>query len=166
MKTYSRRKKARRRKCRHCHELFTPDPRNLRHQQHCSDIRCRQASKKAAQHRWLSSSKGEGYFEGPENAARVRLWREDHPGYSKRSRTKRSCALQDVSSSQVIEKKEDTRSLNHAPLQDLSSLQPALLIGLIASLTGSTLQDDIAETARRLVVSGRDILGFCAQTNP
>jgi hypothetical protein len=38
-------------------------------------------------------------------------------------------------------------------------VQPALIIGLIANLTGSTLQDDIAATSRRFIDFGRDILG-------
>jgi hypothetical protein len=54
---------------------------------------------------------------------------------------------------------EDERRLKSGALQDVCSLQPALLIGLIASLTGSTLQDDIAESSRRFIISGQDILG-------
>ena len=30
-----------RRKCRHCGQLFRPDPRNLRHQRYCSAKECR-----------------------------------------------------------------------------------------------------------------------------
>ena len=159
MSESSRRRSARRRKCRHCHELYTPDPRNVRHQKYCSKPQCRRASKKAAQRRWLSSKKGSGYFRGPENVKRVQQWREAHPGYWRRMVSKRADALQDGLSLEVIEKSSDTQGLNRSALQDVCSLQPVLLVGLIASITGSTLQDDIAETARRLVVSGRDILG-------
>ncbi len=35
-----------------------------------------------------------------------------------------------------------------------------LVVGLISLFTGSTLQDDIAETSRRLVARGHDILGM------
>jgi hypothetical protein len=42
-------KKNRRRKCRHCRELFRPDPRNHRHQRYCSKPACRRASKAASQ---------------------------------------------------------------------------------------------------------------------
>jgi hypothetical protein len=44
-------------------------------------------------------------------------------------------------------------------LQDVFFTQPAVVVGLIAHLTGLTLQDDIATTARRLQQLGRDILG-------
>jgi hypothetical protein len=43
-------------------------------------------------------------------------------------------------------------------LQDVFFLQPTVVVGLIAHLTGLTLQDDIATTARRLQQLGRDIL--------
>ena len=47
-------------------------------------------------------------------------------------------------------------------LQDLLLTQPALVVGLISMMTGSALQEDIAETVRRLQRKGLDILG----TNP
>jgi hypothetical protein len=48
-------------------------------------------------------------------------------------------------------------------LQDSFFMQPAVLVGLIAQLTGLSLQDDIAVTARRLQQLGRDILGGSPQ---
>jgi hypothetical protein len=36
--------------------------------------------------------------------------------------------------------------------------QPAVLIGFIAQFTGSTLQDDLVRSTRRLVELGNDIL--------
>lgn len=45
-----------------------------------------------------------------------------------------------------------------SPLQDLLNAQPMILIGLIAHLTGSALQDNIALTSRRLQQLGNDIL--------
>ena len=66
-------KRYRRRKCRHCKELFRPDPRNLRHQRYCSKPACRRASKAASQHRWLSKAQNRDYFRGAENVQRVRV---------------------------------------------------------------------------------------------
>ena len=62
----------RRRKCRHCGQLFRPDPRNLRHQRYCSAKECRRASKAASQRRWLAKAENRDYFRGPEQMARVR----------------------------------------------------------------------------------------------
>ena len=60
-----------RRKCRHCGQLFRPDPRNLRHQRYCSAKECRRASKAASQRRWLAKTENRDYFRGPEQMARV-----------------------------------------------------------------------------------------------
>lgn len=153
--------RSRKQKCLYCKGYFIPDPRNKHHQKYCSKPNCRQASKKVSQQHWLTSSKGVGYFSGSYNVTRVQKWRQEHPGYWKNTVSRRSEPLQDVLNLQVADIKEDTNIrdlLPHGTLQDLSFLQPALFIGLIASLTGSTLQDDIAKTTRRFIDSGRDIL--------
>lgn len=156
------RQKAKQRSCISCNELFVPDTRNHHHQKYCNKPECRKASKRAAQQRWLASEKGDGYFSGDDNKRRVREWRKAHPEYWKRHKgtnSKSEVALQDFSSSQVIENKEKVEISQKDALQDFYFLQPALIIGLISTLTGSTLQDDIAATGRRLIDSGRDILG-------
>ena len=61
-----------RRKCRHCAQLFRPDPRNALHQRYCSAPACRRASKAASQRRWLAKAANRDYFRGPEHVARVR----------------------------------------------------------------------------------------------
>lgn len=157
-----RRRALRLRRCKHCKELYRRDARNGWHQEYCSKPGCRQASKKASQRRWLNSPKGRGYFRGPENVERVRQWRAAHPGYGKRGAS--GCALQDILPAQVVDKQRDAcaaadiQALLAQPLQDIYPVQSALLIGMVATLSGSTLQDDIAETTRRFIVYGRDIL--------
>ncbi len=151
--------------CSNCNELYLPDARNRYHQKYCTRPQCRKASKQDAQQRYLSSEKGAKYFSGEDNKRRVREWRKAHPGYWKRKKVQPAeppVALQDVLNPQVIENTEnkDTHEIpENDALQDLCFLQPALIIGLISTLTGSTLQDDIATTSRRLIDSGRDILG-------
>ena len=41
-------------------------------------------------------------------------------------------------------------------------MQPAVVVGLISMMTGNSLQEDIAATARVLIRKGRDIL----ESNP
>lgn len=166
MKTPPRKRRSRRRKCRHCEELYIPDPRNRYHQKYCSKPACRQASKKASQQRWLHSDKGHGYFQGQENVLRVQQWRAAHPGYWKRAVPKGCDTLQEVLSPQPVNQQEVTDSLNASALQDVCFVQPALLVGLIANLTGTTLQDEIAQITRRYIVSGQDILGIGPAHNP
>ena len=140
-------KRYRRRKCRHCKELFRPDPRNLRHQRYCSRPQCRRASKAASQHRWLSKAQNRDYFRGAENVQRVRQWRAAHPGYWQRIGSKAGIALQEDSSAQLTEPKEKTPTLTALALQDLLRAQPLVLIGLIANLTGTALQEAMPHAA-------------------
>jgi hypothetical protein len=49
-----------------------------------------------------------------------------------------------------------------SPLQDVLMAQPAVLIGLIAHLVGTPLQDDIVRTTGRLLRLGQDILATSA----
>jgi len=151
-------KRYRKRKCKHCHEFFLPDPRNHYHQRYCSKPDCRRASKVASQHRWLSKPGNRSYFRGPANVERVRAWRKANPGYRKRKETQGPSALQDLYPSQVADNPSDSDDLEHSPLQDLLASQAIVLIGLIAQLTDSTLQEDIAQCGRRLLHLGQDIL--------
>lgn len=145
-------------KCLCCNEKFLPDARNRRHQQYCTKGACRKASKAARQARWLAKPENRDYFRGSANCERVRQWRLANPGYSRRKTTSRQLALQDVSNPQPIEKGPLEPSCTTSPLQDVLLLQPALLVGLIAVVTGHVLQDDIAASVRQFLNRGRDIL--------
>jgi hypothetical protein len=60
---------------------------------------------------------------------------------------------------QPVEIQRDSGILVPAVLQDVIAAQPLVLIGLIANLTGSALQEDIAKSSRRLLRLGQDIIG-------
>jgi hypothetical protein len=150
-------KRGRRRKCLCCGDLFRPDPRNHRHQRYCSQPACRKASKAASQRRWLAKPDNCDYFKGPENVARVQAWRAAHPGYWRRGKNS-APALQEVSRAQAIAPQSNPATLAGVALQEVLAAQPAVLIGLIAHITDSALQEDIALTSRRLLQLGQDIL--------
>ncbi len=147
----------RRRKCPHCKCLFRPDPRNRRHQRFCSKPDCRRASKAESQRRWLSKPANRDYFRGPEHVERVRAWRAAHPGYG-RKRHHKGSALQEHSLAQVTDANKKSAALTVDPLQELSRVQPLILMGLIAHLTNATLQDDIARASRRFQQLAHDVL--------
>jgi hypothetical protein len=149
-----------RRKCKHCHKLFHPDARNRNRQRYCSGPVCRAASKAASQARWLSAPANQDYFRGQVHVARVRGWRARNPQYW-RKRRRVGPALQDPLMAQAIESPVQNNHPASSPLQEMLSAQPALLIGLIAHLAGTPLQDDIVGTIHRLLRLGQDIL-----TNP
>ena len=150
-----------RRKCKCCRKLFRPDPRNRRHQYYCSAPTCRAASKAASQARWLAQPENRNYFRGPVHVARVQAWRSRHPGYWRKGQDI-DPALQDVSTAQLIGSADKTDDFAGSPLQELLSAQPAVLIGLIAHLVGTPLQDDIVRSAERLLRLGNDILATSA----
>ncbi|MEE9398326.1 MAG: hypothetical protein V3V31_15080 [Methylococcales bacterium] len=151
-------KRQRKHKCLHCHALFQPDRRNVRHQKYCSETPCRKASKAASQRRWLAKDSNKNYFCGPENVQRVQAWRKSHPGYWRSTGGLTDLALQDDSSAQVFECNVKSEVLASLQFQDLLTHQGIVLIGLIAHLSDSPLQDDIAEMGRRLIELGGDIL--------
>ena len=111
---------------------------------------CRQASKAASQHRWLQKPGNRDYFTGPTHVERVRAWRQAHPGYGRHQGAQPADALQEKLGPQETQKQQLATGLTPHALQDDFFLQPAVFIGLIAHLTGLTLQDDIATTTRRL----------------
>jgi hypothetical protein len=150
-----------RRKCKCCLRLFRPDPRNRRHQRYCAATACRAASKAASQARWLAAPENQGYFRGPVNVARVQAWRSRHPGYWRKDR-RVGAALQELSMAQHLGSTIETAKAARSPLQDVLIAQPAVLIGLIAHIVGTPLQDDIVRTADRLLRLGRDILATSA----
>ena len=142
------------RKCRNCHKLFRPDSRNQAKQEYCSEEDCRKASKAASQKRWLAKKENRNYFKGADNVKRVQEWRKENPGYWRRDQN----ALQDDSLEKTAIDQTDTSKLTEDALQDLLTAQSAVLVGLIATFTGDTLQDHIASTARNMQQLGNDIL--------
>jgi hypothetical protein len=146
-----------RRKCKCCHKLFRPDPRNRYHQRYCGAPPCRAASKAASQARWLAAPENRDYFRGPVNVARVRAWRSRNPGYW-RKRRRTGVALQDLSLGQAVDSTNKKANFASPPLQEILSAQPAVLIGLIAHISGTPQQEEIVRTTDRLLRLGQDIL--------
>ena len=160
MKAQFPRKRRRRRKCQCCGELYMPDVRHFRDQKYCSKPECKRASKLASHRRWLRSRKGAEYRDPEEGKRRVREWREKHPGYSRLTAGRRSRALRDTCSSQMVDREQVNRGLSGMALRDTSLSEPALAVGLIAILTGSASQETIVPMVQRSLLLGRDILGI------
>jgi hypothetical protein len=146
----------RRSKCRNCRELFKADARNRGRQKYCAKPMCRAASKTHCQRRWLARPQNEGYFRDAENAARVRRWQQAHPGYWRNTSRCKGRTLQEPCGPQVVEPHTDSALLT---LQEAMRQQGPVLMGLIATLTDSSLQEDMVATSRRLLQLGQDILG-------
>lgn len=147
----------RKRKCKHCQQLFYPDARNAKKQKYCSQPDCRKISKAASQRKWREKDENRDYFSGPDNVKRVRLWRRQNPGYWRKRQTSED-PLQDHSSLETTKGQDVTAQLTLNALQDLLSAQDVVFLGLLAQLSGSALQDDIVTCGRRLQQLGQDIL--------
>ncbi len=154
------------RKCRHCGQWFVPDFRNATRQRYCSEPACRKASKSASQRRWLRKPENRDYFRGPEHVQRAQEWRRTHPENAgvRRVKDETPLPLQDDCHAQPSDNKTELVDLTKdsaikSPLlQELINAQPLVLFGLIAHLTGSLLQDDIARSSRSFIQLGQDIL--------
>jgi hypothetical protein len=155
-----------RRKCLHCGEFYQPDRRNLRHQRYCAKPDCRKRSKAASQRRWLQRPENQAYFRGPDNCQRVKAWRQRHPGYRRKKKAQPPAGLQEVCRTQAPEAQGVSPCPGPDALQDLFSMQPAMVVGLISMMTGSTLQEDIAFTTRLLLRKGQDILAMRSSPSP
>lgn len=145
------------RKCCHCKEFFVPDPRHRQRQRYCAAPLCRRASKGASQERWLRRPENRDYFAGPENVERVRAWRAANPGYRPRGGA-RTVALQEMMNLQVAPAEESAGRDEAVALQETWRAQPPLLLGLIAHLAGTALQEDMAVVMRRLITRGQALL--------
>lgn len=164
--------KAGQRKCLSCGEFFLPNHRNGDRQRYCCAAQCQRVSKAASQARWLAQPANKDYFKGPVHVARVQAWRAAHPGYG-RDRARPSRALQDRLPPQVLDSVEESANRVEPPqppvavaLQDLLSAESPLLAGLVAHLFQPALQEDMANTTRRLVQLGRDVInGRCGEAH-
>ena len=161
-----RMKRTRARKCHHCGQLYHPDYRTSDRQEYCSAVTCRQASHRVAQLRWWRQPENQDYYRGTDQVRRVQAWRKAHPGYWKKKRTEPPVALHDECLAQPVERQGDSTGLNAVALQDVMLVQPAVMVGLIASLTGSALPDEIANSLRRFQAHGQIILGKGPGMNP
>jgi len=156
-------KKIRRRRCKKCHDLFIPDPRNLTRQKFCRKPACKSASKKYSQQKWLKKAKNRDHFSGPENVIRVQQWRQLNPGYWKRRKANKTPplsedALQDTLSLKTATGNGFSSVLIQNALQDSLSPKTLVIIGFDPQLNESALQDIIDITDQGEIKLVPDVL--------
>ena len=140
------------RRCAHCGQRFTINPRVGKRHRFCAKAECIKTSRLVARKRWLRKG-GRQYFGGSVDTQRVRTWRQMNPQYwRRRSRIRRRRR------SDYVLTKRLAATLRYVALQDLIDTHLALKIGMISHLTGSALQDVIAKEIRRLMLRGHAIL--------
>lgn len=147
------------RRCACCGQLFSPDPRCRERQRYCAEPGCRKVSKAASQQRWKTIPANRDYWAGPLRVSKVRAWRENHPGYWRKTKKRGPGRLQDERSTQSVHGELERPGSADGPLQDEWQRESPLVVGLVAMLAGRTLQEDIASVCRDLIAKGREILG-------
>ena len=156
------------RNCLHCTELFDPDYRHRHNQFYCTKPVCKKARQAANLQRWRERPENQDFWRARWNIERVQAWRIAHPDYGKRVKRKkvagRGVALQiAMKSAQVAEDKFDSSGVasdcvTNRVLVDMKTQDP-VLVGLIAQLTGDTLQNAIHQTTARLYEKGQAVMG-------
>ncbi|MBX3738971.1 MAG: hypothetical protein KF715_19920 [Candidatus Didemnitutus sp.] len=136
------------RSCLHCGAKFDVNPRIGRKHRFCSASECRAAAKRRSQGRWLSKPENAGYFKGPSNALRSRLWRAANP---RRRRRKDGSRLRLFGGGLQ-------RTLRSAGAQEMNERQLALFLGLVSILARSGEQESIAAKIREIMLAGEAVL--------
>jgi len=157
-------------KCLNCKDFFIPEACNRAKQNYCCKEACRKKSKAASQRAWLSKPGNADWWKGEANVFRMQEWRRAHPGYSRRRGPRRRVALQVLLNPQPTPPQPPVPLDAAVALQEVSvalqddwKLQPPVVVGLIAHLTGLALQEDIAPMLRAMHSHGRAILGIDVQ---
>ena len=101
-----------------------------------------------AQKRWLRKIENRDHFKGRANLIRVQDWRKGHPGYwQRRARIGR-----------YVVRGRLADLVRQIALQDKIDTHFSLVVGLVSRLTGSALQDEIAQELSRPMLLGHGIL--------
>lgn len=169
----------RKRKCRHCKQLFLPDPRNRYHQKYCREVACQLASQRASLKRWRRSPLSRSPARRATDMERVHKWRRARPGYWKKL-AHPDGALRNLLNPNLIGKTAVLNDESHpaeppGPVaaslgeiknraDDLELKVDALrnlfldtFMGLTSHLSGSPLRDVIAPFLRKLTMLGQEI---------
>jgi hypothetical protein len=144
--------------------LFIPDRRHRDNQKYCLKSKCRQARQAVNLRRWRDDPLNQGFWRGSWNGDRVRAWRAANPGYWKRKRKGAEAPLQIASkpAEAPVASRDQAESTGDCVTNRIPALllgQSPVLVGLIAQMTGTALQNAILQIAGELFEKGQAVLG-------
>jgi hypothetical protein len=144
-------------RCAACGAVFIPDYRAAGRQKYCARPQCQKLRRRESQRRWLAKTGNAAYHSGEEPARRVREWRAANPGYWRRRTAQGDSAAAEPA---TLESLLAPFALQDAcpALQDAWSPQVIALVGLIAWVRGTALQNAIAADLREIMFAGHAIL--------
>jgi hypothetical protein len=143
-------------RCRNCGNYFYPDKFNRHHQRYCSRLECKKASRFASAQRYRNKKSRDKKFRRGESE-RVKCWQRNNPNYWKNRRksskkAEKNKVLRDIAR---VEKLHSDVGV----LRDIANLQNIVMEGLIVTLTGDVLRDDIGAFIRQMYDKGQDVSG-------
>ena len=138
-------------------DYFYPDNYNRHHQRYCcKDNKCRKASSAASSKAYRKKKSEYTQFRQKESE-RVKRWQSKNPDYWKDSQ-KKSKKVQKVG---VLRDFAQAEKLDReiTVLRDFANLQYAVMEGLIITLTGDVLRDDIDGFIRQMYDKSQEVSG-------
>lgn len=144
-------------RCKHCMEYFYPDNYNRHHQRYCcKDDKCRKASRAASSKKYRKKKTEDAPFRQKESE-RVKVWQRKKPDYWKKpkKRAKKSTENEVLRDFAQAENLHDEITV----LRDFANLQYAVMEGLIITLTGDVLRDNIDGFIRQMYDKSQEVSG-------
>jgi hypothetical protein len=144
-------------RCKNCGNYFYPDNFNCHHQHYCSRHECRKASNAASSKAYREKQSQTSEYRRKESE-RVKRWQRKNPNYWKNrqkssKKNEKNKVLRDFA--QVEKLHSDV-----GVLRDIAKLQDAVLKGVIVTLTGDVLRDDINTFIRQMYDKGNEVSGM------
>jgi hypothetical protein len=144
-------------RCKNCGNYFYPDNFNRHHQRYCSRHECRKASKAASSKAYRKKQSQDANFRRQESE-RVKRWQRKNSNYwkNRQKSTKKDEKNKVLRDFAQVEKLHSDIGV----LRDIAKLQDAVLKGVIVTLTGDVLRDDINTFIRQMYDKGNEVSGM------
>jgi len=144
-------------RCKNCGNYFYPDNYNRHNQKYCSRDECRKASHTASSKKYRKNKSKNAEFRQQEST-RVQLWQFQNPNYRKKSskKAKKDNFPELLRDFAQVENMQNEITL----LRDFANLQYHVIEGLIITLTGDVLRDNIGEYIRQMYDKSREVSGI------
>ena len=148
--------KTRKIRCKNCGNYFYPDSFNRHHQKYCSRTECRKASHRASSSKYRKKKSSDSGFLHKESE-RVKKWQCKNPDYWKKGKKTSKKILKN----QFLRDFAQVEKLNSEVilLRDFTNLQYSVIKGVISTLTGNVLRDDITDFVRQMYNKGCEVSG-------
>lgn len=144
-------------RCKNCGNYFYPDNFNRHHQRYCSRLECRKTSNAASSKAYRKKQSQTAEYRRKESE-RVKRWQRKNPNYWKN----RQKSSKKIEKNKVLRDFAQVEKLHSdvGVLRDIAKLQDAVLKGVIVTLTGDVLRDDINTFIRQMYDKGNEVSGM------